>query len=62
LAIVDLAGLSHHTFDLLQLLTADRFGLLRFVAAAVAALTVCGSTVVVSFMAYNERREGAVAG
>jgi hypothetical protein len=58
-AIVDLTGLGDHTFDLLQLLTADRLGLLRFLAAAVAALTVCGSTVVVSFMAYNERREGA---
>jgi hypothetical protein len=38
------------------------FIILRFVAAAVAALTVCGATVVVSFMAYNERREGAAAG
>jgi hypothetical protein len=58
-AIVNLGGLSDHTLDLFQMLTADRLGLLRFVAAAVAALIVCGATVVVSFMAYNERREGA---
>jgi hypothetical protein len=61
-AIVDLAGLSDGSFDPLQMISADRLGLLRFVAAAVAALTVCGATVVVSFMAYNERREGAAAG
>jgi hypothetical protein len=61
-AIIDLAGLSDHSFNLLQMLTADWLELLRFVAAAVAALTVCGATVVVSFMAYNERREGAAAG
>jgi adenylylsulfate kinase-like enzyme len=43
----------------MHMLTADRLALLRFVAAAAAVLVVCGATVVVSFMAYNERREGA---
>jgi hypothetical protein len=58
-AIVDLAGLADGSVDLMHMLTADRLALLRFVAAAAAVLVVCGATVVVSFMAYNERREGA---
>jgi hypothetical protein len=58
-AIIDLAGLADHSFNLLHMLTADRLALLRFIAAGLAALVVCGATVVVSFMAYNERREGA---
>jgi hypothetical protein len=57
-AIIDLARLADHSFNLLHMLTADRFALLRFIAAGLAALVVCGATVVVSFMAYNERREG----
>src|SRR5574342_398231 len=60
--IVDLAGLGDHSFNLLQVLTADRLGLLRLIAAGMAALVVCGSTVVISFMAYNERRERAAEG
>jgi hypothetical protein len=61
-AIIDLAGLGDHSFNLLQVLTADRLGLLRLIAAGMAALVVCGSTVVISFMAYNERRERAAEG
>jgi hypothetical protein len=30
---------------------------MRFLAIVVGGLVVCGSTLVVSFMAYNERRE-----
>jgi hypothetical protein len=41
------------------MITDDWLALMRFVAAGVAALVVCGATMVVSFMAYNERREGA---
>jgi hypothetical protein len=41
------------------MITTDRPALMSFVAAGAAALVVCGATLVVSFMAYNERREGA---
>jgi len=58
-AIIHLAGLADRSFSLLHLLSTDRLALLRFIAAGVAALVVCGATVVVSFMVYNERREGA---
>jgi hypothetical protein len=61
-AIIDLAGRGDHSFNLLQVLTADRLGLLRLIAVGMAALVVCGSTVVISFMAYNERRERAAEG
>jgi hypothetical protein len=61
-AIIDLAGLGDHSFSLLQVTTADRLGLLRLIVAGTAALVVCGSTVVISFMAYNERRERAAEG
>jgi hypothetical protein len=60
-AILDIAGLGEHTFDLsgglLHMLDANRVGLMRFGVGIVAGLVVCGSTLVVSFMAYNERRE-----
>jgi hypothetical protein len=34
---------------------------MRIVAGVVAGLVVCGSTLVVSFMTYNERREDLAA-
>lgn len=56
-AIIDLAGLADHPFDLSQIFNANSVTLIRFIAAGLAALVVCGATLVVSFMAYNERRE-----
>jgi hypothetical protein len=58
-AILNLAGLHERGFDLWHMITTDRPALMSFVAAGAAALVVCGATLVVSFMAYNERREGA---
>ncbi len=60
-AIFDIAGLDKHPFDLsggpLQMINANWVGLMRLLAGAVAGLVMCGATLVVSFMAYNERRE-----
>jgi hypothetical protein len=57
-AIIDLTGVTNHPFDLTQIINANSATLMRFIAAGLAALVVCGATLVVSFMAYNERREG----
>ncbi len=45
---------------LLEFISLNWAWLVRFVAVVVAGLVVCGSTLVVSFMAYNERREDVV--
>jgi hypothetical protein len=59
--IFDLTGLSKERLELsdglLQAISVNWAWLMRFVAVMVAGLVVCGSTLVVSFMAYNERRE-----
>ena len=59
--IVDLTGLNKERFDLsgglLQAIGFNWVWLMRLTAVAVAGLVICGSTLVVSFMAYNERRE-----
>jgi len=59
--IYDLAGLSTERFEssdgLLQAIDLNWAWLMRFSVVTVASLVVCGSTLVVSFMAYNERRE-----
>jgi hypothetical protein len=59
--IFDLAALNNQQFELLnsflQTMSHNWAWLMRFAAVMVAGLVVCGSTVVVSFMAYNERRE-----
>jgi hypothetical protein len=59
--IYDLTGLNKERFELtdslLQAINHNRAWLMRCAAVAVAGLVVCGSTLVVSFMAYNERRE-----
>jgi hypothetical protein len=59
IAIFDLSGLGDQHLDVLHMITADHLALMRFIVAGAAALVVCGATLVVSFMAYNERREGA---
>jgi hypothetical protein len=63
-AIFDIAGLDKQAFDfsggLLHTANANLVGLMRLVAGIVAGLVVCGATLVVSFMAYNERREDIV--
>ena len=60
-AIFDIAGLDKRPFDLsgglLHTIDDNWVGLMRLVAGIVAGLVVCGATLVVSFMAYNERRE-----
>jgi len=60
-AILDMAALDKHPFDLsggpLRMVSANWPGLMRLAAGTLAGLVVCGSTLVVSFMAYNERRE-----
>jgi hypothetical protein len=64
-AIFQIAGPDNHPFDLsvgfLQTLSDNWTGLMRIVAGVVAGLVVCGSTLVVSFMTYNERREDLAA-
>jgi len=60
--IFDLTRLNEERFEflngLLQAITRNNWAwLMRFAAVTVAGLVVCGSTLVVSFMAYNERRE-----
>jgi hypothetical protein len=59
--IFDLAALSNERPEflngLLHIITNNGAWLMRFAAVMVAGLVVCGSTLVVSFMAYNERRE-----
>ena len=57
-AIIDLTGVTDHPFDLTQIINANSTTLMRFIAAGLASLIICGGTLVVSFMAYNERREG----
>ena len=57
-AIIDLVGLADHPFDLSKIINANSATFMRFIAAGLAALVICGATLVVSFMAYNERREG----
>lgn len=59
--IFDLTGLNQERFEfsngLLQAISANWGWIMRFFAVMVAGLVLCGSTLVVSFMAYNERRE-----
>ena len=59
--IYDLTGLNTERFSfsdgLLATINLNWVWLMRFLAVMVAGLVVCGSTLVVSFMAYNERRE-----
>ena len=59
--IYDLTGLSEERFaladGLIEAVDRNRMWLMRFFAVTVAGLVVCGSTLIVSFMAYNERRE-----
>ena len=59
--IFDLTGLNQERFEfsngLLQAISANWGWIMRFVAVMVAGLVLCGSTLVASFMAYNERRE-----
>jgi hypothetical protein len=59
--IYDLTGLSTEQLGLFENLTRlsnlNWAWIARFLAVMVAGLVVCGSTLVVSFMAYNERRE-----
>jgi hypothetical protein len=60
-AILDIAGLDKQPFDLsggfFHAINANWATLMRLAAGIGAGLVVCGSTLVVSFMAYNERRE-----
>ncbi len=59
--ILELAALDNEPFKFLdglpQTISHNWAWLMRFAAVMVAGLVVCGSTLVVSFMAYNERRE-----
>jgi len=59
--IFDLTGLNQERFEfsngLLQAIGTNWGWIMRFAAVMVAGLVICGSTLVVSFMAYNERRE-----
>jgi hypothetical protein len=63
-AIFDIAGLDKQAFDLsgglLHMVSGNSAALMRILAGIVAGLVVCGATLVVSFMAYNERREDMV--
>jgi hypothetical protein len=59
--IFDLTGVNSEQFEFLggflQTISHNWAWLMRSSAVMVAGLVVCGSTLVVSFMAYNERRE-----
>lgn len=57
--IYDLTGVGTERLfaSVTQLANLDWTLVARFLAVTVAGLVVCGSTLVVSFMAYNERRE-----
>jgi fatty acid desaturase len=59
--IYDLTGMNTERFSFsdgaLTTINVNWAWLMRFLAVTVAGLVVCGSTLVVSFMAYNERRE-----
>jgi hypothetical protein len=61
IGIYDLTGLSTEQLDLSgslkQIADLNWSWMARFLAVTVAGLVVCGSTLVVSFMTYNERRE-----
>jgi hypothetical protein len=59
--IQELSGLNRDRFELvdglIRSISHNWAWLMRFLAIVVGGLVVCGSTLVVSFMAYNERRE-----
>ena len=57
-AVINLAGLADHPFDLIRIINANSPTRMRYITAGLAALVICGATLVVSFMAYTERREG----